>query len=715
MFLRHQVASVLAMSTLFGSGIIVATGVSATPAYASSPPTPTPTAYVVNSGPGTVTPITIANDPANDTVGTAINVGSAPEAIAITSDGATAYVANTGSDNVSVIDTTAGTTNYNTVTATISVGSAPYAIAITPNGATAYVANSGSGTVSVIDTTVGTTNYNTVIATINVGSGPEAIAITPDGTTAYVANYGSGTVTPITIATNPANDTKGTPIPVGNNPIGIAITPNGATAYVVNTGSDNVSVIDTTAGTTNYNTVTATISVGSAPDAIAITPNGATAYVADYVSNTVTPITIATNPANDTTGTTITVDTAPDAIAITPDQAPVAALSVTAATVGYPSGFNASASTVSYGTIAFYVWSFGDGTTAITTTPTTTHAYMSAGTYTASVTETDSAGTSTSEVFTGQTMSNNGGPGAEATATLSVINGVPQVPTGLSAIGGNTQVLLTWTAPTSNGGAFIPDYDVYVGTTPDGESSTQVNTTTLTATSYTVTGLTNGTTYYFTVKAINAIGSSGASNEASATPATTPGAPTGLSATGGNAQVLLTWKTPSSDGGSAITSYDVYEWNNTTSSWGSPVGTTASTATSYTVTGLTNGTTYYLTVEAINAVGSSGAPSDASAMPAITLGALTTPSSGGGSGVTTPTPAPPPSGTPSGSTTILQSSTYSDIRMSISGSSGSSTATVTVPTGDTSLVGATLSPGLLTWIPTGFCKLASDLEELFRK
>ena len=95
-------------------------------------------------------------------------------------------------------------------------------------------------------------------------------------------------------------------------------------------------------------------------------------------------------------------------------------------------------------------------------------------------------------------------------------------PTGLSATGTNTQVSLTWTAPSSGGNA-ITGYDVYEGTTSGAESSTPVNTSPLgaTTTTYTVTGLTNGTTYYFTVKAINTAGSSGASNEASATPANT--------------------------------------------------------------------------------------------------------------------------------------------------------------------------------------------------
>ncbi len=94
----------------------------------------------------------------------------------------------------------------------------------------------------------------------------------------------------------------------------------------------------------------------------------------------------------------------------------------------------------------------------------------------------------------------------------------PGAPTGLSATAGNVQVVLSWSAPSSNGGSPITGYDVYEGTSPGGESATALNTSLISGTSYTVTGLTNGTTYYFTVKAVNAVGSSAASNEASAIP-----------------------------------------------------------------------------------------------------------------------------------------------------------------------------------------------------
>src|ERR1035441_9471722 len=92
----------------------------------------------------------------------------------------------------------------------------------------------------------------------------------------------------------------------------------------------------------------------------------------------------------------------------------------------------------------------------------------------------------------------------------------------------NTTVTLSWTAPSGNGGSTITGYDVYEGTTPGGESTTPVNGTTLIgATSYTATGLTNGTTYYFDVQAVNLVGSSVASNEASAAPTSTPTPTTG--------------------------------------------------------------------------------------------------------------------------------------------------------------------------------------------
>jgi YVTN family beta-propeller protein len=76
-----------------------------------------------------------------------VTVGTSPIGVAVTPSGAYAYVANSGSTNVSVIRT-----SDNTVVATVTVGTSPYGVAVTPSGAYAYVANTGSANVSVIRT-----------------------------------------------------------------------------------------------------------------------------------------------------------------------------------------------------------------------------------------------------------------------------------------------------------------------------------------------------------------------------------------------------------------------------------------------------------------------------------------------------------------------------------------------------------------------------------
>jgi YVTN family beta-propeller protein len=230
-----------------------------------------PVAYVTNSVSNTVSVI----DTATNTVGPAIAVATGPNGVAITPDGARAYVVSTGPRTVSVIDTA-----ISTVIATVIVGSSPIGVAITPDGAFAYVTNQGSNTVSVIATAT-----NTVVATVAVGSGPLRVAITPDGSHAYVTNGSSNSVSVIETATNTVVAT----VAVGS-PRGVAITPDGFFAYVVNTSANNVSVIDTAT-----NTVVGTVAVGSGPNGVTITPDGAFAYVTNGGSNNVSVIDTATN------------------------------------------------------------------------------------------------------------------------------------------------------------------------------------------------------------------------------------------------------------------------------------------------------------------------------------------------------------------------------------------------------------------------------------
>ena len=183
---------------------------------------------------------------------------------------------------------------------------------------------------------------------------------------------------------------------------------------------------------------------------------------------------------------------------------------------------------------------------------------------------------------------------------------VPGSPTAVVAVSGNTQLAVTWTAPASTGGSAITDYLVKYSSN-GGSTWTNFVHPVSTVPSLTVTGLTNGTAYVIKVIARNAIGISLPSvNSAPATPAATvPGRPTSVVAVRGNASLAVTWVAPASNGGSNIIEYIVkYSSNNgAAGSWTRYMPSSPITATSCTVTGLTNGTAYVIKVIAKNAVG----------------------------------------------------------------------------------------------------------------
>ena len=265
-----------------------------------------PYAYIANSGDNNVSVI----DTATNKVTAMIPVGDDPRGVAVTQDGKKVYVTNYY--NISVIDAT-----KNKVTATIPVGNSPSGVAVSPDGKRVYMphsdmGNSSNNTILIIDTAT-----NEVTATIPVGNYPHGVAISPDGSKAYVANSGSypsyeGTVSVIDTEINTVIAT----IPVGNYPHGVAISPDGKRVYVAcNEGSNNgIFVIDAV-----KNKVTATIPVGDSPSGFAVTPDGSKVYVTKGLSNTVSVIDMATNKVT----ATIPVGIGPTGVAVTPDGSKV--------------------------------------------------------------------------------------------------------------------------------------------------------------------------------------------------------------------------------------------------------------------------------------------------------------------------------------------------------------------------------------------------------
>jgi len=193
-----------------------------------------------------------------------------------------------------------------------------------------------------------------------------------------------------------------------------------------------------------------------------------------------------------------------------------------------------------------------------------------------------------------------GAPSSPVTATPATS---PGAPTSLVLVSGDGQIALSWSAPTTDGGASISSYRVEISS--DGGTSWQIVASAVSVRNFLVVGLTNGTPYRFRVTATNAIGAgASATSSVAATPVTTSSAPTNVVAVSGNGQVSLTWVAPVSNGGASITSYLVELSRDGGRTWQN--GPTSAT-TSATVTGLTNGVAYVFRTRAINVAGTGAA------------------------------------------------------------------------------------------------------------
>jgi hypothetical protein len=180
----------------------------------------------------------------------------------------------------------------------------------------------------------------------------------------------------------------------------------------------------------------------------------------------------------------------------------------------------------------------------------------------------------------------------ELTVTAATAS-VPTGPTNLVGTAGSGQVALSWTA-----GSGATAYNVYRGTLFDGEATTPIATLGGTTTSYTDTGLTNGTTYYYNVAATNSVGTSPDSNQINVTPAAggSTGGPVSINC-GGSAASPFVADTDFSGGSASSTTHAI-----NTAQLTSPVPpqavlqTNRHGAMTYTMGGLTAGSSRTVTL-----------------------------------------------------------------------------------------------------------------------
>jgi YVTN family beta-propeller protein len=163
-----------------------------------------------------------------------------PYGVALSRDGATAYVSNWGEHSLTAVDVAS-----RTVRAHIQVGTHPNAVIANPSRGSQelFVANGDSDTVSVVSTAT-----NTVTRTFDLapyrgaaeGSNPNALAVSPDGRTLFVANAGNNDVDVVSLRGQDNRDDGGRSgrvlgmIPTAWYPTGIAVSPDGRMLFIEN-------------------------------------------------------------------------------------------------------------------------------------------------------------------------------------------------------------------------------------------------------------------------------------------------------------------------------------------------------------------------------------------------------------------------------------------------------------------------------------------------
>ena len=488
-----------------------------------------------------------------------IPVGSNPSGVAVDPVTHTVYVINYYGGTVSVIDAAT-----RAVTATVPVGSNPDAVAVDPAARTVYVTHSlYGGTVSVIDAAT-----RAVTATIPVGSQPYGVAVDPTAHTVYVANYSDGTVSVIDAATRAVTAT----IPVGSQPYGVAVDPAAGTVYVTNDGDGTVSVIDAAT-----RAVTATIPVGSEPDGVAVDPATHTAYVTNEGDGTVSVI-----------------------------SAPLAA----------PSGLAAKLAGPVSGPPSGVALTWTDNATDPAATRVRVQRASDPGFTTgladfplgaAATSYTDTAVTEGATYYYRVRAENEASNSAWSSTVSVVYTTVPAAPAGLTATLAGSSVSLTWTAPA--GTAPATRLRIQRATDPGFTSGVTGILAGPAATSYTDNGVTQGTTYYYRVRAENKASNSAWSNTASIlVPRPVPAAPANLTARAypsgfGQASIDLTW---TENPALAVTGFTIQTATNSAFTTGVTTSTARPATRKYTLTGLRRRTRYYVRIQSVNGPAASG-------------------------------------------------------------------------------------------------------------
>ena len=183
--------------------------------------------------------------------------------------------------------------------------------------------------------------------------------------------------------------------------------------------------------------------------------------------------------------------------------------------------------------------------------------------------------------------------------------GLPSAPVNVTAGGGDSIISVGWAAPTSTGGSPITDYVAEAYTAASGGTvADSCQPAALSSFACTLEAVTNGTTYYVTVSATNDVGYGAGATRIAVQPGSRPTTPRSVTVLRGDGILDVTWTAPASDGGSAITQYTARAYTSTLSN-ATAVASCTSTVLTCRIAGVTNATTYYVSVTATTLTGDS--------------------------------------------------------------------------------------------------------------
>lgn len=158
-------------------------------------------------------------------------IGTSPSSIVISSDGKTAYVADTVSQDIAIVNLVT-----NKVVKKIFLTAKPMKLALSPKGDKLYITLNNSGELGILDT-----KNKQMLSTIpQIGQGSWGIVLNSTGTRAYITNNISGDLTIV----NTANNKIVQKVPnIGSEPRGLTLSPKGDLLYIANFASQSVTVV----------------------------------------------------------------------------------------------------------------------------------------------------------------------------------------------------------------------------------------------------------------------------------------------------------------------------------------------------------------------------------------------------------------------------------------------------------------------------------------